>query len=383
MSTVERVDRFQREHAWIGLPVAVIYKIVDDRAPYLAALVTYYAIVSLFPLLLLFTSITGFVLERHPHLRDRLTNAAVNYFPAIGDKISGDISGFQGSGIALAIGVIGTLYGGLGVMQAAQTAFNTMYGVPRNEQPNPFKSRLRSLGLIALLGLAVVSSTAITSFLAFADSLPIGDGLALRPVGYLLTWLLDVGLFTAGFRLLTSRDLHVRNVLTGGLLAGSTFMAIQVFGGRFVSHEVTHGSALYGAFGVVLAAIAWVYLVSLSVMIAAEVNVVLHLRLFPRALLTPFTDDVVLTDGDRRAYTLYAATQRFKGFETVHAHFGHQDEPPPDGQPPDEPPPDDEPADEQPADEQPRDEPTADDPTADGRTLGERPANDPQTTSTV
>jgi membrane protein len=99
------------------------------------------------------------------------------------------------------------------------------------------------------------------------------------------------------------------------------FMLLQVFGSQFVSAQANRGSALYGAFGAILAAIAYVYLQALAVMIAAEVNVVLHLRLWPRSLLTPFTDDVELTVGDRRAYSHYAAAQRFKGFEIVHADF--------------------------------------------------------------
>ncbi|MDQ2757273.1 MAG: YihY/virulence factor BrkB family protein [Actinomycetota bacterium] len=321
MSIVARIDRYQREHSWSGLPLAVAYKVFDDRAPYLAALVTYYALVSLFPLMLLMLSVTGFVLDGYPGLRDQVITAAVDYFPAIGDQLRANISGFSGSGAALAVGVVGTLYGALGVMQAAQAAFNQMYGVPRNEQPNPFTSRLRSLGLVALLGVAVLVSSLIASVLSFADSLPWSITALVQVAGYALTWLLDVGLFTAGFQLLTARDLKTHDVLTGGLLAGSVFMLLQVFGPQFVSAQANRGGALYGTFGVILATIAYVYLQALAVMVAAEVNVVLHLRLWPRSLLTPFTDDVELTAGDRRAYSLYATAQRFKGFETVHADF--------------------------------------------------------------
>jgi hypothetical protein len=53
--------------------------------------------------------------------------------------------------------------------------------------------------------------------------------------------------------------------------------------------------------------------------------VVLARRLWPRALLTPFTDAVDLTDADRRAYALYAQAQRHKGFETVTVRFAGRD----------------------------------------------------------
>ncbi|MBJ7452533.1 MAG: hypothetical protein JHC71_10670 [Blastococcus sp.] len=44
-------------------------------------------------------------------------------------------------------------------------------------------------------------------------------------------------------------------------------------------------------------------------------------KLYPRALLTPFTDAVELTAGDRRSYTGKAKAERHKGFETVHVTF--------------------------------------------------------------
>ncbi len=52
MQTLGRLDRYQREHPWLGLPLAVFAKFVDDRGPQLAALITYYGFLSLFPLLL-------------------------------------------------------------------------------------------------------------------------------------------------------------------------------------------------------------------------------------------------------------------------------------------------------------------------------------------
>ena len=62
--------------------------------------------------------------------------------------------------------------------------------------------------------------------------------------------------------------------------------------------------------------------VMLILVLAAEINVVQDFCLWPRSLLTPFTDDVVLTAADRRVYSMYAAAQRFKGFQHVTTDFG-------------------------------------------------------------
>src|SRR5947209_2976265 len=186
MSRVARLDRFQRRHTWLGLPLGVIYKFFDDRGPYLAALITYYAFVSLFPLLLLSFSVLGFVLQGHGELRDDLVRAVRKDLPGIGPHLN--IETFHGSGVALVIGIIGTLYGALGAMQAAQASFNQMYGVPRNEQPNPFKSRVRSLGLLVLLGIGVLLSTGIAAVLSTANGLSRQIGPAVEIAGYILNY---------------------------------------------------------------------------------------------------------------------------------------------------------------------------------------------------
>lgn len=340
VSRVERLDAFQREHDWLGFPLAVAYKAFDDRAPYLAALVTYYAFVSLFPLILLFVSIAGFVLQSNPHLRQQVVGSAIGNLPGIGPVLRQQITGFRGSGAGVVAGVVGLLYGALGATQAAQAAFNQIYAVPRNEQPNPIKSRIRSLGLLLLLGTAVLVSSGINILVSTGNGLSAQLGSGLRAVGFVISLVINLGLFTGAFQLLTAKELRVRDVVTGGVIAGSAWQLLQTFGSQYVSHEVHHGGALYGVFGVVLATLAYVYLEALFLMFAAEINVVLQRRLWPRSLLTPFTDDVELTTADEEAYASYVRAQRFKGWQLVDVRFpgrGHPQpaasQPPRPGQP--------------------------------------------------
>ena len=76
-----RLDRFQRKHRWAGFPLAVAYKYFDDFGAYLAALLTYYGFVSLFPLLLLLSTILGFVLSGDPRLQHEVLTSALHQFP--------------------------------------------------------------------------------------------------------------------------------------------------------------------------------------------------------------------------------------------------------------------------------------------------------------
>ena len=326
MRLVDRLDRFQRRHSFLGFPIAVGYKVFDDRAVYHAALIAYYGFLSMFPLLLLFFSVVGYVVHGDASLQQRLANSALRNFPIVGPQLRGSISSFSGSGPAIAVGIVGSLYGGLGIMQAAQSAFNQMYGIPRNEQPNPLTSWLRSLGLLALLGSGILASSALTIFVSTVRSVggtALGGGLTVG--GGVLSFLLNVALFGGAFQLLTARDLRWRNVLTGGMLAAASWFVLQAEGTVYLAHRLHHAQQLYGSFAIVLALLGYIFLQALVVVIGAEINVVLHRRLWPRALLTPFTDEVELTDVDRHLYAGYARAQRFKGFERIEVEFDEAD----------------------------------------------------------
>ena len=96
---------------------------------------------------------------------------------------------------------------------------------------------------------------------------------------------------------------------------------MQLASTALVQHNLAQTSAMNQTFGLVLGLMAVVYVGSLALVLGIELNVVLRRRLWPRALLTPFTDAVDLTEADRRAYTGYARAQRHKGFETVEVRF--------------------------------------------------------------
>ncbi|GAA2344520.1 YihY/virulence factor BrkB family protein [Dactylosporangium salmoneum] len=315
------LDRYQRRHSWLGFPIAVIYKFVDDRGPHLAAMVAYYGFVSLFPLVLLFLSVLGFFLEAYPGLREQLVQTAVENLPIIGPQLRENISGLRGSGLRLLLSALGALYGGLGAMQAAQAGFNKIYGIPRTDQPNPLRSRFRSLGLLLLLGSAVLLSAVAGTLVAFADAFVGRFASGFWVFGYLLPFAINAALFTAAMRLLTATKLRTRQVIVGALVAAASWAILQTGGAQLLAGWLQRASALYGAFGLVLAAFAWIYLQSFVVMLAAEINVVADRWLWPRALLTPFTDSVELTEADRRLYTMYATAERFKDFETVRVDF--------------------------------------------------------------
>jgi uncharacterized BrkB/YihY/UPF0761 family membrane protein len=313
----EGLDRFQRKHRWAGFPLAVVYKYFDDFGAYLAALLTYYGFVSLFPLLLLLSTILGFVLSGNHSLQHEVLSSALRQFPVVGGDLT-QPRRLGGGPVGLVVGVLGCLYGGLGVAQAFQYAMNTVWGVPRNNRPNPFRARGRSLLLLAGAALAVAVTTALT---ILSDGGVGAFGAASR-LGALAGSVLVGGAASVfAFRFAAARRLSVRDVLPGAVLAAVCWQLLQSFGVVYVRHVVRHASATNAVFAVVLGLLAFLYITAMAVLLCAEINVVRVNSMHPRSLLTPFTDNVTLTAGDRRAYTRQAKAQRSKGFQHVDVNF--------------------------------------------------------------
>ncbi|WP_037855165.1 YihY/virulence factor BrkB family protein [Streptomyces sp. NRRL S-340] len=334
MGVLARVDSYQRRHRWAGLPLAVVYKFYDDQAAYLAALLTYYGFLALFPLLLFLVAVLSAVLSSSPHLQHAVLNSALSEFPVIGDQIAHNIHSFQGNVLAVAVGVVGSAYGALNVAQAAQHALNKIFAVPRHTRPDPFRSRVKGLKFLSLLALGLCVTTALSTAAEWAAGL-FGARLAVgvRVAADALSVLVYAALLVASYRLLTRRRLPVR-VLSGPALgAGCAWQGLLWVGTYYVGHVLRGATATYGLFGIVLGLLAWIYLGSLVYVLTAEVGAVRCMRLWPRSLLSPFTDRVHLSAGDQRAYRSYATTESFKGFEKITVHF----DPPPHARADDDP----------------------------------------------
>jgi YihY family inner membrane protein len=322
MSVTQRIDEFQQRHKAVGFPLAVAYKFVDDQGTYLAALMTYYGFLSLFPLLLLLASGLGFALRNDEHLRQQILDSTISQFPVIGEQLR-DPSGLQGSRVAIVIGALTAIYGALGVAQALQHAMNTAWAVPRNRRPNVLKARGRSVLILLTAGIAVLTTTTLSVLAGTAGA---RHGVFSSPTAILTTAAAVAAntlVFGAVFRIATARRVSFSDNAPGAIMAAIVWQAMQVFGTAYVSHVVKDRTATYGVFALVLGLLAWTFLVAIGVVFSVEVNVVRSRRLYPRSLLTPFTDDVDLTRADQDTYRNAATAQQHKGFEQVDVSFDH------------------------------------------------------------
>ena len=317
---VERLDTAQRRHSVLGFPLAVVYKYFDDQGPYLAAILTYYTFVAIFPIMLIASSVLGFLLQGNEGLQAQLLDSALSQFPIVGTQL-GRPEGLRGSASAVVVGGLAALYGMLGLGQAAQNAMNVVWAVPRNSRLNPFTSRARSLLLLVLGGIAVLLIATISSLASNLGSFGFDVGPALRWAGTAVSVLLSAAVLAVMMRFTTTRRPGLWTSMPGALLISVMWHVLQLAGGVYVRAVVQQASDVNGVFALVLGLLGLIFLAAVIAVLGLEVNVVLSERLWPRALLTPFTDRVHLTEADRRAYERYAKAQRHKGFQKVDVRF--------------------------------------------------------------
>jgi YihY family inner membrane protein len=306
-------DRFQQRHPWLGFPLAVLQKYSDDQCGYLSATITYYGFFSIFPLLLVFTTILGFVLRGHPHLYHSIVDSALAQFPVIGHDLR--IGRLHGNALALGLGIAGALWAGMGVFLAAENAMNQLWGVPFKHRPDFFRSRARALILLGLLGTGALGAT----ILGALGTVGASYGAAWKVGSIALSTAMDIGLFWVAFRVLTARGVSWRQLRGGAIGAGLLYEALQTLGGLYVGHVLKNASNVYGTFALVIGLLSWIYLAAHITLLAAEANVVATRRLWPRSFSLVF--ERPLTDADRRALRQRSVVEERRGDQEVGVRF--------------------------------------------------------------
>jgi YihY family inner membrane protein len=291
----------------------VIKKFGDDNGGNLTALIAYYGLLSLFPLLLVLTTLTGLLFSHDADLQNHILHSALGQFPIVGQQIAehGVSSLRAGSVIGLVVGLLGLIWGSFGVSQAAQRAMAEVWNVPGVIRPG-FVPRLgRSVGFLVLLAVDVT----LTTFLA--GLVTIGHGaLWFQILAGLAGLAANVALYVAGFRILTPKSISINLLIPGAILAGVGWTVLQGFGTLLVGHTLRHASQTYGYFGSVIGLISFLYLAAEISVYSAEVNVVRARRLYPRSLAPP-----PLTAADKAVLSAVAAEGERRPEQHVHVEF--------------------------------------------------------------
>lgn len=307
---LDRLDSYQQRHPALGVPIAVARKFIDDESINLAAVIAFWAFFSIFPLLLLFVTLLGYVLP--PNLQGDVLRSAARFFPLLSTD---SIVHLSGQWWTLVVGILSALWSGSFVVIAIQSAFDSVWEIPHAQRPRIGAQIKRGVFTLGAIALGLVISTMISSYVTGAAT-GTSLGMLARPTGYLIAIVLDVGLFVVAFRLLTDRDVSTRDVLPGALLSGIVFWLLQQLSSLIIFQYLHNAERIYGNFATVITMLSWFYLQSVVTLVGAQLNVVLKERLHPRRLVT-----APVTEADHRAYDAYAKERTYHHDQQVHTEF--------------------------------------------------------------
>lgn len=270
------------KHLWGRFSAGRVWRVwqrySQTRGSLLAAGITYYAFLSLFPAIAIGFTVFGVLLRGNP-----------SYLEAVRSYVNGLLPGFIKDGsnngiISLSaptsatlsatglVGVVGLLWAGLGWLSAARTGIRAIYGVA-GSPGNAVMAKLRDLLVMALFGLGIAVSAVLTVFSSgLASALAKAVGLEnvswlVSLVGFAVGILLDGSLVALMLRLLSGVPLTRRALVQGAAVGGVALTLLKVLGTTVVSGTLKN--PVYGSIALVVALLVWLNFICRAILLAA------------------------------------------------------------------------------------------------------------------
>jgi membrane protein len=235
-----------------------------------AALIAHYGFLSVFPLLLVFTTVLGYVLQSHDKLRTDIINSALKQLPIIGQQIGTDPSKLHGDAFVLIIGLLLSLWSGMKAFVAVHGALDDIDEEPLDDRSNFFMTRLR-----ALLGMGYIGGAQIGA--AILAGLVTVTGVQVISVVLLIigTVAINATALALSYRWLRTTWPSWRSVAPGAIVGGVLFATLQLVGVAIVGRSIAKASPVYGTFASVIGLLTWLILHAFIALGGAELNAAL------------------------------------------------------------------------------------------------------------
>lgn len=235
-----------------------------------SAVLAYYGVLTLFPLLMAATTILGFVLEGRPGLQEDIVDSALSQIPLIGQEIEDNSGQIDGNYWALVIGLLVALWGSLKAFVGVQIAFDDIWEIDVDDRASGAVQRVRALIGIAVIGLSQVGSVVLAALVGQAGLPRLGQ--ILITLGGLV---LNVAVVGTMYRFLTSASVTWAMVWPGALFTGVLYTVLQFVGANVMANTLDNAQGVYGTFAGLLALMSWLSLHALISLIGAELNAAL------------------------------------------------------------------------------------------------------------
>src|SRR5215471_17295062 len=277
---IRKLDATQQRHTPVAFVIGVIKKYGDDNGGALASNLAYSAFVSIFPLLLILTTILGLVASVDPSVRTEVLNAVAGQVPLIGKTLTGNVHQLQRSSIiGLIVGFVVLIWGASGLAQAGLFTMAQVWNLPGPARPGYVQRLGRALLFLGLLGGGAIVTTGLASLPTYlqhtslATHLP-HDWFWFDLLIFVVTAVFGAGMYLGAFRALTPKGVPTRSLLPGAITGGILWTVLQVLG-TWLVHRFLHSNSAYGVFASLLGLLAWIFLAIEITVYSAEIDVVL------------------------------------------------------------------------------------------------------------
>ena len=242
-----------------------------------AASIAYYALLSLFPFLLLVLSILGMVTADSAD-RDAVVRFVFRYFPRQFDFMTGQLDAFRAQTLRLGVGgLLALTWASLGVFNAVSSAIDHAWGVERRRSflMHRFVSFLMMVSagaiFIAALILASLARVAETSwFWELASRSPWLIWLSAVTADYGATGLL-IGCVALLFYFIPNTEMRFRWVWPGAILTGLLWRG-ALAGFSWYARDLAAWNAVHGSIATVVVFLFWVYISAVILLYGVEMT---------------------------------------------------------------------------------------------------------------
>ena len=320
------VDRQQVKVPPVAFGGAVLKKAGEDQVTILAAVMSHFGMLSMFPLLLLLVTVAGYVFHDDDAAQQAIIDAAIENFPVLGDYLRASVQALPGSGVALLFGFVLLVWASLGFTKTAQVAMADVWGVPRRLRPGFWQLLGRSIWALGMLALpTALTATATVVSGELADTSPMSmvpgwvqatTGVAAAVLAGLVFLSVTFGSHLLAFRALTPKSVTTRELVPGTIVFSLFWSLLTAFGSVLISNRLVRANQLYGTIGFVIGLIFWIYLGAFGALLATELNVVRAHRLYPRSWF-----GAPRTTIDRKALRERARTEELFPGQVVEVRF--------------------------------------------------------------
>jgi membrane protein len=268
------------KRSWMYVLRKTVREFSDDQCTDLAAALTYYAVLAVFPAAIALTSLLGLVGQGTTSVQTVLGIVGDLGGGSVVDSVRGpllEISRSQGAGLAFVLGLLGALWSASGYVGAFGRAMNRIYEIREGRPVWKLRPMMLLLTLVlVLLAAAVLLALIVTGPVTDSIGRELGVGSTLRTVWDVAKWPVIVLVVVVIVALLYYATPNVRQpkfrwVSVGAVVAIVTWMVASAAFGFYVANFSSYDKT-YGALAGVIAFLLWLWITNLALLFGAELD---------------------------------------------------------------------------------------------------------------